>query len=765
MTDCLVDECRLLPPCAGEDDPSLTVPIRSVTVVRRGGRPVVQINGAPTIFACHYIRNHRHRMKERYTDGIRESVRECSRHGIHRFELQVGTGWTGLDGFDPMAIEHGEFRIEEAIAAVLAEAPAAQLVLRIGCFMTPNAWKEAFPDELERDDMGTAYDISFASDAGMAAMAQALYRIVEYAESRPYGSHIAGYNIFLEFEGIPWGGCSENAVTDFSPAMQRAWRDYLETQYGNDEALRHAWADGSVTLRSATVPTRAEHFGTDDRMLFPHPVAGRKLRDYYALMDELVVRRHRQMAAAVRAASGSRKLVGMMGGYSQDAGEPRWMASSTGSPRQTLHKHHLNGPGCWGRAFDIPEIDFYFAPTDYYYTDMGGPALILNMPASQHLHNKLCWMENDQRTHSHTSDLFTPRLRSEEESIAVEQRNFGLLYAEADCVDWMEQTENWLMHDGILANLGLEERLLRTAAAQPEQVIDAVCVLFDEESLGWSRPTTLLDEKLWYHQRNGGLAFCGAAVRHHLLSDLAHPDFPAYRCYILPNAWHWTPEKEALVARVRRDGNVLVWLYAPGYVTEDGYSTARMQMTVGMRLACAEHPWEHRISICDYMHPITRNLPEALVFGTDRHYGPIFRVDDPAATVLGRSFGFRMARHDALAIREFGRGARGHGDAAARGEGDYASIYCEAPDLPAPLLREMARYAGTHIYTESNDHIQTGRDMLMIHSIKPGAKRLRLPSACRVLNMLDGTHLADSTDCIEFTLERPGTRVFRILPI
>jgi hypothetical protein len=289
-------------------------------------------------------------------------------------------------------------------------------------------------------------------------------------------------------------------------------------------------------------------------------------------------------------------------------------------------------------------------------------------------------------------------------------------------------------------------------------------VLCDEESQGWTKPTTHLDEVTFYLQRNGGLSYCGVPVRYHLLSDLVHDDFPAYKCYLLPNLYHLTDEKEAwLNAKLRRDGNLLVWLYGAGYVGDRDFSLEAMERTTGFRLGVYPHPWEHRIGISDWTHPITENLPGDLTFGTDRHYGPIFHVDDPAATILGRSFGFAMTRRPALAIKEFGRGARGNGGGP-RGAGDYASVYCEAPNLPAALLRELARYAGCHVYLESNDFLIAGKDLVMVHSAKPGPRTLRLPAPSRVTKVFHNELVAECADTVEYTFDRPDTVVYRVEP-
>jgi hypothetical protein len=711
------------------------VPVTEARVEVRSGSPVLTINGEPTFFACHYIR---HYQGNRWADGVRDSVKQFAARGIHSFEAQVDLGWDETKRCDP--------EVDPMMAAILDADPLAQVVLRIGAHNLlpdnlPAAFRERFADELEADHAGKRYSVSFASDVGFDEIASALQRLVRRVEAQSYSGHIVGYNIFLEFEGVPWGSVAEGAFTDYSPAMQRAWRVRCTDFSRNSPEPPEG---GTPNNR---LPTPAEHLGGDPRFIFHHPVKARRVRQYYELMDELTIRRHRQIARAVKEACGSRKLVGMMGGYSQDAGEPRSIMSPTGFPEVQLHKQHFSGPGCWGRCFEIPEIDFYFAPKDYLNTGMGGVFIPLHMPASLRLQGKLAWIEDDQRTHRHKDAAFNPHVLDVRETVMLHRRNAAALYTEFGCADWMEQAANWLLDPPVLDNLGRINRLLQESIAAPGGVPDAICVLFDEESQGWTKPTTLLDELQFYHARNGGLSYCGVPVRWHLLSDLALPVFPRYKFYILPNAYHWTDEKEKLLAKVKREGNVLLWMYGAGYVGERGFSLEAMERTTGFRIAAEPHPWEHRIGITDFTHPITRDLPGNLTFGTTRHYGPIFHIEDPDARVLGRSFGFGMSRHAGLAIKPF-QGC--------------TSIYCEAPNLPAELLRGIARFAGCHVYLDTNDFLLAGKDIVMVHSAKPGPRTLRLPRRCDVFDWFAVKPVAGNAREVNFDLASPGTVVFRV---
>lgn len=718
--------------------------------------PVVAINGIPTYFACHYLRTY----WDNWEQGVADSVRQFAARGIHRFEVGVASGWAD-GGFDPSQGGYG-YPMPRIFEVIRDADPHAQLILRPN-LTPPENWRKSHPNELERDAKDATYEVSWASDEGFAAMESALRSFVRYVETSPFAGHVAGYNLSIQFEGVPYASGTEGAFTDYSPAMQTAFSRFVREKYGSVEALRAAWGESFLEFETVRLPSPDEHLGSERRFLFHHPVTGRKVRDYYSLMDELLVRRHTRLARAAKAACGGNKLVGTMGGYVQDAGEPRSIASRTGFPEVQLHKHHFSGPGAWGRIFEIPEYDFFFAPKDYHNTGSGGNFLVLNMPASQKLRGKLTFIEDDTRTHLHNLDLWNPGFASVAESVAAHRRNAAALYTEAQIANWMEQTTNWLIEPEILENLGRVNGFLQEAVTAPDITPDAICVLLDEDSEGWTKPTTLLDEELLYLQRNGGLSYCGVPVRFHLLSDLEKANFPRYKFYVLPNLYQTTPQKTKWLERIQRDGNVLLWLYGAGYVGEKELSVEGMRALTGIQLHATPHPWEHRIRITNWNHPITRHLPNDLVFGTTRAYAPIFHVDDAGATVLGHSFGFGMSRRPALALREYGSGARGRSDKKSpRGAGDYASIYCEAPNLPGILLREMARYAGCHVYLESNDFLIAGKDIVMVHAAKPGPRLLSLPGRFDVSEVFSGQSYGKNTSRVRFEFTRPATFVFRL---
>ena len=168
------------------------------------------------------------------------------------------------------------------------------------------------------------------------------------------------------------------------------------------------------------------------------------------------------------------------------------------------------------------------------------------------------------------------------------------------------------------------------------------------------------------------------------------------------------------------------------------------------------------VSVANFNHTLTAKFEERIDYGDFSYaYGPILvPEDDRNVTVLG-SMQLPMALDcPGLVIREFGKGAAGNGIAGARGPGDYAAVFTTAVPLPALLLRELARYSGSHIYGEKDDLIWADSSTLTIHSVTPGQRTFSLPRQTTVWDVINGQCLGDHLDRIELSVNPPQTAMF-----
>jgi hypothetical protein len=249
-----------------------------------------------------------------------------------------------------------------------------------------------------------------------------------------------------------------------------------------------------------------------------------------------------------------------------------------------------------------------------------------------------------------------------------------------------------------------------------------------------------------WHQRHQGLSRLGAPYDLYLLDDLLGGGLPAYKLYVFLNAFRMTAgRREALALQLRRDGRTALWVYAPGFV-DDAPSLEAMRELTGIGFESGLQPWGPFAHITRTDHAITRDVSPDLFWGTNSALGPLFHVKDPDATVLGQVV-YSLGRcRPGLAVKEFPQ---------------WRSVYSAAPNLPAPVLRGIARYAGVHLYSEAGDVLYATPDLLAVHTAVGGRRTFRLPAKAEVVyDLYNGGVVAKRADRFETVLEPASTSLW-----
>ena len=203
--------------------------------------------------------------------------------------------------------------------------------------------------------------------------------------------------------------------------------------------------------------------------------------------------------------------------------------------------------------------------------------------------------------------------------------------------------------------------------------------------------------------------------------------------------------RAALKRELHREGRAALWVYAPGYLADEA-SLANMTDLTGLNFGCGEHPWGPLINLVDFDHPITRDLPQDLNWGTNSPLSPVFHVADGGARTLGNVVYAQGRCRPGFVVKEFP---------------EWRSIYSAAPNLPAAVLRGIARYAGVHLYSEAGDVLYATRELLALHSARGGARRIALPAAVeQVYDLFNQRIIASETAQFEATLPPASTALF-----
>ena len=240
----------------------------------------------------------------------------------------------------------------------------------------------------------------------------------------------------------------------------------------------------------------------------------------------------------------------------------------------------------------------------------------------------------------------------------------------------------------------------------------------------------------------------GAPVDFVLLSDILSGKAREYRMYYLLNVFHLSKEDSAaLKAILEKDGKVSLFIYAPGFADDESLDPANIERLTGMRVKMRKRQWSVNILPNNYDDPVMASLPDGVYWGTDMQLGPIFSIDTantPGTVELAASVSQQGRFEPGFAILR---------------KQHYTYAYSVAPLVPAAVLRELAREAGVHIYTEHEDVIYASHNFVMLHTLRSGTKTVRLKQAARVLDAFTGEEIAPRADEVTFTMKAGETRL------
>jgi len=680
--------------------------------------------------------------------------------------------------------------IDDMANEVIKNDPTAYFIMRFGT-MEPDSWRKLHPQECFITDDGTITTTpSLASDLALDMASRHFTALIKYCESRPWSNRIIGYANFFRTEGTH-EPVIQQWLYDHNPLMVAKWRALLKRKYKTDDALREAHGDASLSLATVDVPRdtlRGPQVDVSRSLYWQHARDNQKLRDYLLLQKELFHKRFRQYAAAMKAGT-DRKRFFICDALKQTMiGWNLLNFAKVGSHQRFAYPELMAGSGHMGVAelFDAPGFDGLITPHDYQARNIGGVFEPEGIVDSTVLRGKVFFCEADTRTYTCGRWLdphyWAPAM-NDKEFAAVSWRNLATAMSRGFYLYYMDCAGYNFTSKGIQKIIGRQVEVIKESVDWPHETMPGIAMILDDTSVletnGNGRPLYEAIQLEW----KLGMARCGVPYRIYLFDDLTLDNFPEHRVYYFPNLFKVTDERLALLKKkVFRNGHVVVW--GPGSGISDGTTidAKHTEKLTGFTFetpifrtfparkgkpAWKKHLGTHthmlnvnyirRTIISNFSHPITRGLKADCVFGGSVPYGPVlFPVD---GTPLGMAWTKRNQREVGLAVKEFGQGV-----AAGAGPGDYAAVFTTSVPLPTELWRGLARYAGAHVYTDTNDVLVASRHIVALHSLKPGPRRIALPEICDVIDVISGKPFATSVAEIRFDLKAPETRVFRLRP-
>jgi hypothetical protein len=770
-------------------------------VVMHNGRPAIRLNGQivpQTAYRDYILRG-----------DWEERIREFAASGVCVFHVRLPYGqhgrgldfhdnafWLGPDDY-PTDDSAYPFPLDRQANHILSVCPDA----RLGIIFDPTPplrWTHRYPQELQRDETGRRYRWpSLASEIYRRDLARFLRHMVRICERKPWGERIAAYY------GCPLGeGVMPLAIAgkmfDCSPTTERAFRRWLCERYRTDAALRRAWNEARTTRAGARVPRDAEWLAKRAR---GQATLGGKPVDHAALASNSLVAakgffhwiepanaaREHDYGRFIRAmfCAWIRNMYGSVKAAARELGRERtvlfdvlkqpllgWPILSSfdgiGDARDFPNILYLSGSWDVGELLDEPDIDGVWTPADYTARTIGCAYESEGLTDSLARRGKLAVVENDARCYVGEGIRDQGAFRTPAEVEAGLRRNAALVLSRGLHDYWCNVGSSYF-HD---AQIHQTIRRLVRMFESPRRPVhretrDAIAFVLDDTGPRHEDLTAGYQALAVIWQRVRGLAHCGVPYRILLFSDLERTAPPPYKVWLFPNLFQLDRERLRLLRRrVLRAGNLAIFGPSTGITDGRHLGAAGASELLGVPMELAPRTTVRHVIVQHFGHPISRELPANRIYGDMLPYGPTLipgerAVEGAGGVPLGHANVCWFLHRTGLFLKEFGRGAAGNGRRGPRGEGDYCVVWSVALPLPADLLRACARYAGCNVWCEGDDVIYASDSLVAIHSMKAGARRLRLPRAARVMDGVTGRPVGRGpVRSIRLTIAPPETRIF-----
>lgn len=722
------------------------------------GTPTVFIDGNPIFFGCHLVGS----MDPHNPNEHQGIVRKYAEAGVHIYSVDnLNPEWCGPRPGSPSPYDFSP--VIPRLQSYIDVDPQAMFLMRMGLDTRSSPgdwWNLAYPDEVEVQSDGGRWCNSFASTIWVEQVNALLRAFIDHLKETGYYERVVGFQIGAGTNGEWIKDMSSMMLPtmDYSRPMQRHFREWLRRQYSDDHALRRAWADPSASFETAEVPTYQEQAMTTTGHSFRDPLRERKIVDYFTCFSELCADDLLVFCHTVREETQGEKLIGAFFGYLMDlAWNMAFFANQGTIAESEVSTMQRSGHLGLHQVLHSPDIDYLVSPHGYAFRGMGGDGLPMQPAEALRHHGKIYIMEEDALMHNN----FDPggRNQSVEHSIGVYQRNFAQVLTHAHGVTWfevnslqedprlVEERNRWIRRFMDLGAWGLN--LNRSPASE-------VAVLIDDESYYYESLQNNLDIPLIWRQRVASLNRFGASHDIYLLDDLLDGTLPPYKLYIFLNPFHLNDRRrKALQEIVQRDGKVCLWLYAPGFINSDrSVPMHREYMTeiTGFHFGEGGAPWGPMMHLTDFTHPITRGLPQDWFWGSTNPIGPLFHIEDQDATVLGQVV-YALGRcKPGFGVKEFNSGDPSK---------NWRSVYLASPDIPAPVLRGIARYAGVHLYSGAGDVLYATPELLAVHTVAGGDRQFKLPHPVEIVYDLFGEKiLGEQAQAFDVRLNPTSTALF-----
>lgn len=454
--------------------------------------------------------------------------------------------WLGPDRYDFESLDR-------QIAQVLDASPGAKLICMID-LNTPDWWVRAHGRQSGCVDSFYELGRVLATDRWRKDTRTFLETFLRYTEAA-HGDTIIGYILAggctTEWQDCSWG--------EESVSRRAAWRQWMQNRGKADP----------VDIPPASVREHISH------ELFRDPVEDGLAVDYWKFCHWLNAETIEYFARAAHDITQHRVPVGVYYGYVLEHARNR-----------LLYEGHLE----YDRLFRSDALDFFIAPASYSGRPMGGGSGFMQCLASIRHHGKGYVLEIDHRTPTANAKVaegvILPGYKSgwpdAASTIAGLRREFCLALTSGTSLWWFDMFGDWYAGEGVMDSIAQMRGLWERLAAPGQAPASETALIIDAESLYYLDGRSAFASELLSAQRDG-LGRIGAPYDILSFADLEDVDLSRYKLVLLPGLFVVDDAKKKLLEdKVFRGGRVVVWVRAPGIITNGRYDPAHVEALSGI---------------------------------------------------------------------------------------------------------------------------------------------------------------------------------------
>ena len=240
----------------------------------------------------------------------------------------------------------------------------------------------------------------------------------------------------------------------------------------------------------------------------------------------------------------------------------------------------------------------------------------------------------------------------------------------------------------------------------------------------------------------------------------------------LNNYWMDDGEREQINKNLKKDGNVLVWMYGTGLINPDArekIGVSNVSDITGINMGIEMVEQRSRLKVVDGAHSILAGLKDGDEIGdfekiincgftvSKDNYGnshkaapcainPVIYIDDPDAHILGT---YVFGGQPGFAIKEFD---------------NWTSVYIGSPAVQSYVLRAIAKKAGVHLFVDADIIVYANESFIGLHTVKDGNYTINLKGKYDVVEAFDERILAKNAKQFEEYIPKETSRLYCLMP-